>query len=39
LDKAADVHSDAKEATSPTFGDLIKDGKLPGKDVPADAAK
>jgi len=39
LDKAAAEHSDAKDPASPTFGDLIKEGKLPGKDVPADEAK
>ncbi|HEX4146249.1 MAG TPA: hypothetical protein VHY91_22295 [Pirellulales bacterium] len=33
LDKAAEVHSDAANPQSPTFGDLIKAGKLPGKDV------
>jgi len=32
LDKAAEVHSDAKDPNSPTFGDLIKKGELPGKD-------
>ena len=39
LDKAAAEKSDAKDPASPTFGDLIKEGKLPGKDVPAGGAK
>ncbi len=31
LKKVADMHIDAKDPKSPTFGDLIKEGKLPGK--------
>ena len=30
LDKVAAAHSDPKDDKSPTFGDLIKAGKLPG---------
>lgn len=30
LDKVADMKSDPNNANSPTFGDLIKEGKLPG---------
>jgi hypothetical protein len=30
LDKVAAAHSDAKDDKSPTYGDLIKAGKLPG---------
>jgi hypothetical protein len=33
LEKAAKEHSDPKDDKSPTFGDLIKEGKLPGKDT------
>lgn len=32
LDKAAQMHVDANDPKSPTFGDLIKQGKLPGGD-------
>jgi hypothetical protein len=32
LEKAAGEPSDAKDPKSPTFGELIKQGKLPGKD-------
>ncbi|HTU25277.1 MAG TPA: hypothetical protein VMF30_07770 [Pirellulales bacterium] len=34
LDSAADEKSDPNVANSPTFGELIKSGKLPGKDPP-----
>ncbi len=33
LEKAAKEHSIAGDPNSPTFGHLIKEGKLPGKDV------
>jgi hypothetical protein len=33
LEKAAKEHSEKGDPNSPTFGDLIKEGKLPGKDV------
>jgi hypothetical protein len=32
LEKAAKEHSDANDPNSQTFGDLIKEGKLPGKE-------
>ncbi len=32
LEKAAKEHSDANDDKSPTFGELIKEGKLPGKE-------
>jgi hypothetical protein len=38
LDKAAKEPSDPDNKTSPTFGDLIKENKLPGKDVAPPAA-
>jgi hypothetical protein len=34
LDTVAKESSDAADPKAPTFGDLIKDGKLPGKDPP-----
>ena len=33
FDKVAKMHSDPKDDKSPTFGDLIKDSKLPGGDL------
>lgn len=33
LAKVAEMHSDPKDEKSPTFGDLIKQGKLPGGEV------
>jgi cytochrome c551/c552 len=32
LDKVADIHVDPNDPKSPTYGDLIKAGKLPGGD-------
>lgn len=37
INKVADMHSDPNDPTSPTFGELIKAGKLPGG--PLDKAK
>lgn len=34
LVKVAEMHSDAKDDKSPTFGQLIEKGKLPGGPVP-----
>jgi len=34
LEKTAKVKSDPNDPNSPTFGDLIKSGKLPGNGVP-----
>lgn len=39
LDKVAAMHSVKDDPNSPTFGDLIKQGKLPGGDEDAQAAK
>jgi hypothetical protein len=41
LDKVAEMKSNPDDAASPTFGDLIKQGKLPGGEeaAPAAAAK
>lgn len=33
LDKVAKLHSDAKDDKSPTFGELIAKGKLPGGEL------
>jgi len=33
LTKVAQMHSDPKDEKSPTFGDLIQSGKLPGGEV------
>jgi ABC-type Na+ efflux pump permease subunit len=33
LDKAAEMHVDANDPKSPTFADLIKQGKLPNSDA------
>jgi hypothetical protein len=33
LDKVAEMHVDPKDPKSPTFGDLIKAGKLPASDA------
>jgi len=38
LDKVAGEKSDPKDPNSPTFGELIQQGKLPGGDAPAEAA-
>lgn len=38
LEKVAGMKSDPKDPGSPTFGELIKQGKLPGGDEPAAAA-
>jgi hypothetical protein len=38
LDKVAAMKSNPKDDSSPTFGDLIKEGKLPGGEEPAAAA-
>ena len=38
LDKVAEMRSNPNDANSPTFGDLIKQGKLPGGEEPAQAA-
>ncbi len=35
LEKVADMKVDPNDANSPTFGDLIKQGKLPGGEPPA----
>jgi len=35
LDKVAEMHSKKGDDSSPTFGDLIKEGKLPGGPVAA----
>jgi hypothetical protein len=37
LDKVAEMKSDANDPNSPTFGDLIKQGKLPGGEGDAQA--
>lgn len=37
LDKVAEMKSDANDPASPTFGDLIKQGKLPGGEDDAQA--
>jgi hypothetical protein len=39
FDKAIAAHIDAKDPKSPTFGDLIKAGKLPGGEPKADEKK
>jgi hypothetical protein len=40
LDKVAAIHLDEKDPKSPTFGELIKQGKLPGGDPkPAEEKK
>jgi len=42
LEKVAKLHTDAKDEKSPTYGDLIKAGKLPGgslEDAKKDAKK
>jgi hypothetical protein len=40
LDKVAEMHIDEKDPKSPTFGELIKKGKLPGGDPkPAEEKK
>jgi hypothetical protein len=38
LDKVAEMKSDPNDAASPTFGELIKQGKLPGGEDTAQAA-
>ncbi len=38
LDKVADMKSNPDDPNSPTFGELIKQGKLPGGDAAAQAA-
>jgi hypothetical protein len=38
LEKVAGMKSNPADASSPTFGDLIKEHKLPGGDAPAAAA-
>ncbi len=38
LDKVADMKSDADDPNSPTFGELIKQGKLPGGEEDAQAS-
>ncbi|MBX7167019.1 MAG: hypothetical protein K1X74_11875 [Pirellulales bacterium] len=35
LDKVAEMHSNPDDPSSPTFGDLIKQGKLPAENKPA----
>lgn len=35
FDKVAKMHSDPKDKKSPTYGDLIKESKLPGGDLEA----
>jgi hypothetical protein len=39
LEKVADMKADPKDPKSPTFGDLIKQGKLPGGEPPAQPAQ
>jgi hypothetical protein len=39
LDKVAEMRSDPEDEESPTFGELIKAGKLPGGDVQKESPK